>query len=125
DVGAPASQPPAQAPEPAQVQLLGPLQVTTAQVAQTWPQLASERSVQMATSIGNCEELMFRMQSALNVSPVQIIGMEGIAAGRVLPGSEPCFLHGKLAPPRLDIKVRCRAPGVALHVANLCQQSLS
>ncbi|CAE7212257.1 unnamed protein product [Symbiodinium natans] len=51
--------------------------------------------------------------------------MEGIAAGRVLPGNDPCFLHGKLAPPRLDIKVRCRDPGVASSVADLCQRSLA
>mmetsp|Transcript_22316 Transcript_22316/g.51701 ORF Transcript_22316/g.51701 Transcript_22316/m.51701 type:complete len:939 (+) Transcript_22316:78-2894(+) len=120
-LAAPAA-PPASAPmQP----LLGPLQVTTAQVGATWPQLANERIVQMHTSIGTCQEMMLRLQSAVNVSPVEIVGTEGIAAGRVLPGNEPCFLHGKLAPPRLDIKVRCRDPGVAQSVADLCQRSLA
>ncbi|CAE7657892.1 unnamed protein product, partial [Symbiodinium microadriaticum] len=108
-----------------QPSILGPLQVTTAQVAATWPQLASERIVQMHTSVGSCQEMMLRLQGAVNVSPVEIVGMEGIAAGRVLPGNDPCFLHGKLAPPRLDIKVRCRDPGVAQSVADLCQRSLA
>jgi len=108
-----------------QPSLLGPLQVTTAQVAATWPQLASERIVQMHTSVGSCQEMMLRLQGAVNVSPVEIVGMEGIAAGRVLPGNDPCFLHGKLAPPRLDVKVRCRDPGVAQSVADLCQRSLA
>lgn len=117
---------PAVQPQPVQPpQLLGPLQVTTAQVATMWPQLASERVAQIHTSLGSCQEMMFRLQNAVNVSPVEIIGMEGIAAGRVLPGNEPCFLHGKLAPPRLDIKVRCRDAGVAQSVADLCQRSLS
>jgi len=121
---APVAVPVQQAPvQPAP--LLGPLQVTTAQVAAMWPQLASERAAQIHTSLGSCQEMMFRLQNAVNVSPVEIIGMEGIAAGRVLPGNEPCFLHGKLAPPRLDIKVRCRDAGVAQNVADLCQRSLS
>lgn len=105
--------------------LLGPLQVTTAQVGANWGQLPSERRVQMMTSLGNCRDMMLRMQSSLNVHPVEIIGMEGIAAGRILPGSDPCFLHGKLSPPRLDVLVRCRDPGMAQRVADLCQKALA
>eukprot|EP00931_Biecheleriopsis_adriatica_P115082 TRINITY_DN90918_c0_g1_i1.p1 TRINITY_DN90918_c0_g1~~TRINITY_DN90918_c0_g1_i1.p1 ORF type:complete len:958 (+),score=192.95 TRINITY_DN90918_c0_g1_i1:146-3019(+) len=117
------SPPAASAPQPAQ--LLGPLQATTAQVGSMWGQLASERRVQMQTSLGNCQEMMMRLQSSLNVSPVEIIGSEGIAAGRVLPGNDPCFLHGKLAPPHLEILVKCRDPGVAQSVADTCQRCLS
>lgn len=120
----PVPQPPPQPVQPPQP-LLGPLQVTTPQVGAMWPQLASERVVQIHTSLGSCQEMMFRMQNAMNVSPVEIIGMEGIAAGRVLPGNDPCFLHGKLSPPRLDIKIRCRDAGVAQNVADLCQRALS
>ncbi|CAE8598631.1 unnamed protein product, partial [Polarella glacialis] len=73
--------------------LLAPMQVTTAQVGAMWSSLPSERKVQMQTSVGSCQELMMRLQNSLNVAPVEIIGMEAIAAGRVLPGNEPCFLH--------------------------------
>mmetsp|Transcript_84403 Transcript_84403/g.149296 ORF Transcript_84403/g.149296 Transcript_84403/m.149296 type:complete len:951 (+) Transcript_84403:100-2952(+) len=111
--------------QPALQPVLGPLQVTTAQVGATWGQLATERRVQLQTSIGNCQEMMSRLQSSLNVAPVEIIGMEGIAAGRVLPGNDPCFLHGKLAPPRLDVLIRCRDAGVANTVAELCQRSMA
>ena len=69
------------------------VKVTTAQVAATWPQLASERIVQMHTSLGSaamiglmfcvdvnalvpgsCQEMMLKLQSAVNVSPVEIVG---------------------------------------------------
>merc|ERR1719287_83661 len=73
---------------------LGPLQVTTAQVGQHWQQLPTERKLQMATSMGSCQDMMGRFQGAVNVHPVEIIGTEGIAAGRVLPGNDPVFLHG-------------------------------
>lgn len=105
--------------------ILGPLQVTTAQVGSTWASLPSERRVQMQTSCATCQDMMTRLQTQVNVQPVEIIGMEGIAAGRVLPSNDPCFLHGKLAPPRLDILVRCRDPGVAQRVADLCQRVLA
>lgn len=87
--------------------------------------LPSERRVQIETSIGSCQELMMRLQTSLNIFPVEIIGSEGIAAGRVLPGNDPCFLHGKLAPGRLDILVRCRDPGVATQVAEMCRRVLA
>merc|ERR1719229_864678 len=104
---------------------LGPLQVTTAQVGSTWASLPSEQRVQMSTSCGTCQDMMTRLRSSLNVHPVEIIGTEGIAAGRVLPGNDPCFLHGRLAPPRIDLLVRCRDPLVASKVADLCQRTLS
>eukprot|EP00747_Dinoflagellata_sp_TGD_P096813 gnl/TRDRNA2_/TRDRNA2_166944_c1_seq1.p1 gnl/TRDRNA2_/TRDRNA2_166944_c1~~gnl/TRDRNA2_/TRDRNA2_166944_c1_seq1.p1 ORF type:complete len:911 (+),score=179.30 gnl/TRDRNA2_/TRDRNA2_166944_c1_seq1:310-2733(+) len=116
--------PPPSAGAPA-APLLGPLQITTAQLGSMWGQLPSERRVQLNTSIGSCQILMQRLQSGLNVHPVEIIGMEGIAAGRVLPGNDPCFLHGKLQPPRLDVLVRCRDAGVAQRVADMCLQSLA
>lgn len=115
---------PAAPPAPA-VSPLSPLQVTTAQVGQMWGTLPIEKRVQLQTSIGSCQELMQRLQQRLNVHPVEIIGMEGIAAGRVQPGTDPCFLHGKLAPPRLDVLVRTRDAGVAQTVADLCMQSLA
>merc|ERR1712113_973883 len=87
--------------------------------------LPTERRAQLQTSILNCQELMQRLTASLNVHPVEIIGMEGIAAGRVLPGNDPCFLYGKLAPPRLDVLVRCRAPAVGQRVAELCSRTLS
>lgn len=118
---APVQPPQTMIPQP----ILGPLQVTTAQVGAMWPQLPSERRVQMLTSVGNCQEMMVRLQQHVNVSPVEIIGMEGIAAGCVLPGNDPCFLHGKLAPPRIDVLVRCRDPGIANRVAEMCQRALS
>merc|ERR1712217_853701 len=113
------------APVQAPAHILAPMQVTTAQVGQTWGSLASERKIQIATSIGSCQDLMQRLQSGVNVHPVQIIGMEGIAAGRVLPGNDPCFLHGKLAPGRLELLVRCQDAGVAQRVADVCTRSLA
>lgn len=113
-------------PAPAQTSpFLGPLSVTTAQVGGMWNQLASERRMQIQTSIGNCKEMMMRLQNAVNVNPVEIIGMEGIAAGRVLPGNDPVFLHGKLAPPRLDLLVRCQNPAVAEKTVEICKQALA
>jgi len=104
--------------------LLGPLPVTTQQLGAMWGQLPTEQSVQLQTSILNCQELMQRLSASMNVHPVEIIGMEGIAAGRVLPGNDPCFLHGKLAPPRLHVLVRCRDPAVGQRVAELCMRAL-
>merc|ERR1712151_788641 len=119
-------QPTSAPPPPAQAaHILGPLQVTTAQVGGMWGQLPSQREAQLSTSIGTCQEMMVRLQTKLNVHPVEIIGMEGIAAGRVLPGNDPCFLHGKLAPPQLHILVRCRDPGVAQTAVDLCSRILS
>jgi len=125
--GAMAPQAPSIAPVmqmPVPQPLLGPLPVTTAQLGAMWGQLPAEQKLQLQTSILNCQELMQRLSTSLNVHPVEIIGMEGIAAGRVLPGNDPCFLHGKLAPPRLEMLVRCRDPGVGQRVAELCMRSL-
>jgi len=117
--GPPQAQPSMAAP------ILGPLPTTTAQVGQMWAQLASERRLQIGTSLQTSQAMMERLQTRVNVHPVQIIGMEGIAAGRVLPGNEPCFLHGKLRPPQLDVIVRCRDAGVAERVVQLCTQALA
>merc|ERR1712167_288008 len=104
---------------------LGPLQCTTRDVGTMWGQLPAERRAALQTSISNCQEMMTRLQNGLNVHPVEIIGMEGIAAGRVLPGNDPFFLHGKLAPGRLEILVRCRDPAVAQRVAEMCMRVLA
>jgi len=138
DMGAPAPAASAPAPQtaspmdlmesapamPAQP-LLSPLQVTTAQVGQTWGTLPTERKVPIKTSIANCQELMSRLSGRMNVHPVEIIGQEGIAAGRVFPGNDTCFLHGKLQPGRLDLIIRCRDQGTAQKVADLATQMLA
>mmetsp|Transcript_60097 Transcript_60097/g.143211 ORF Transcript_60097/g.143211 Transcript_60097/m.143211 type:complete len:1071 (+) Transcript_60097:145-3357(+) len=134
-LGAPTPAAPVQAQPPPQPELLpqqplapqpilGPMQVTTPQVGQVWGTLASERKASLQTSAPNWQELMGRMQARLQVHPVEVIGAEGICAGRILPGNDPCFLHGKLAPPRLDILVRCQDPNVAQRVADMCVQLL-
>lgn len=125
DMTADAPPPPPPAAPQAPVQILAPLQITTAQLGGMWRQLPSERRVQLQTPVRTCQDMMARFQSFLNVHPVEIIGTEGIAAGRVLPGQDPCFLHGKLAPPRVDVLVRCRDAGVAQKVAELCTKALS
>mmetsp|Transcript_75883 Transcript_75883/g.217204 ORF Transcript_75883/g.217204 Transcript_75883/m.217204 type:complete len:971 (+) Transcript_75883:67-2979(+) len=122
DMGDSPPSPPAPA---APIHILGPLPCSTAQVGQQWGSLPSERRVQMNTSLISPQDMMNRLQTRLNVQPVEIIGTEGICAGRVLPGNDPCFLHGKLAPGRLDILVRCRDPMVAERVAALCQSALA
>jgi len=122
-LGAPTTVAP-QAAAPA-APFLGPLQVTTAQVGQAWQTLATERRLQINTSIGSCQVMMTRFQSIMNVHPVEIIGTEGIAAGRVLPGNDPVFLHGKLNPPRLELLVRCQNPGVADRVVEMSKQALA
>jgi len=120
-LGAPTtSAPPAAAPQ----HFLGPLSVTTQQVGGMWQTLATERKLQMQTSMSSCQDMMQRFQKSLNVQPVEIIGTEGIAAGRVLPGNDPVFLHGKLAPPRLDLLVRCQNAGVADRVVEISKQAL-
>jgi len=117
----------AQAPHPqaGAASPLAPLQATTAQLGAVWGQLPSERRVQVPTSSGSCQDMMLRLQNGLNVNLVEIIGTEGLAAGRVLPGSDPCFLHGKWAPQRVDVLVRCRDPDVAHKVAELCMRVLA
>jgi AP-4 complex subunit epsilon-1 len=104
---------------------LGPLSVTTQQVGATWNQLATERRMQIQTSMSTPQDMMGRMQNSVNVQAVEIIGMEGIAAGRVLPGNDPVFLHGKLAPPRLELMVRCQNPGIADRVIEVCKVALA
>jgi hypothetical protein len=79
----------------------------------------------IATTIMNCQELMQRLHQRLNVFPVEIIGTEGIAAGRALPGNDPCFLHGKLQPQRLELLVRTRDAAVAQRVCELAMQVLA
>mmetsp|Transcript_10303 Transcript_10303/g.23666 ORF Transcript_10303/g.23666 Transcript_10303/m.23666 type:complete len:126 (+) Transcript_10303:3-380(+) len=118
------SSPPAPPPQAPQ-HILAPLQVTTQQVGQMWGSLASERKMQLQTSCANCQEVMSRLQNGANAHPVEIIGMEGIAAGRVQPGNDPCFLHSMLAPPRLDISVRTQDAAVAQRVLELCQRVLA
>jgi AP-4 complex subunit epsilon-1 len=104
--------------------LLGPLQMTTQQVGAMWGQLAAERRVMIQTSMANCQEFMRRLQTHLNVQQVDIIGVEGIAAGRVLPGNDPCFFHGKLNPPRLELLIRTRDAGVAQQCEAVCSRVL-
>eukprot|EP00928_Gymnodinium_smaydae_P010252 TRINITY_DN13848_c0_g2_i1.p1 TRINITY_DN13848_c0_g2~~TRINITY_DN13848_c0_g2_i1.p1 ORF type:complete len:194 (-),score=50.31 TRINITY_DN13848_c0_g2_i1:118-669(-) len=113
---APAAQPPAP--------ILAPLQVTTQQVGGMWGSLPTERRVQIPSSVVSCQDMMLRLQRGANIHPVEIIGNEGIAAGRVLPGTDACFLHGKVAPQRIEMLVRCRDPGVAQKVVELCQRVL-
>lgn len=105
--------------------MLAPYPVNIQQVGQMWGQLPTERSMHIQTSVTTCQELMTRLQVSMNVHPVEIIGMEGIAAGRVVPGTDPCFLHGKLAVPRVELLVRTRDPGVAAKVAENCAKALA
>lgn len=124
---APAPAPPAQTAPALASPLLAPYPVNIQQVGQLWGQLASEKRVQIPTSVASCQELMNRLQASMNIHPVQIIGQEGIAAGRVLPGTDPCFLHGKLSmqPPRAELLVRTRDAGVAQRVAEACARALT
>jgi len=105
--------------------ILAPLQVTISQIGGMWGQLPAERRVQVQTSLLNCKDMMVRLQNALNVYPVEVRGVEGIAAGRVLPGNDPCFLHGKLDPPRVEVMIRSKDPGVSQRVAELCTRALT
>lgn len=124
------SSPQADVPAPASIPVaptspLAPLQVSTQQVGQQWGSLPPEQVVQIATSCTSCQDMMTRLQARLNVHPVQVIGTEGICAGRVLPGNDPCFLHGSLTPPRLTLKIKVRDPVVAQKVAEMCQMALA
>mmetsp|Transcript_87521 Transcript_87521/g.137026 ORF Transcript_87521/g.137026 Transcript_87521/m.137026 type:complete len:970 (+) Transcript_87521:186-3095(+) len=127
DTGTDLLGPPTTVTAPAPVApFLTPLPVTTQQVGGAWGQLAIEKKMQIQTSISSCQEMMHRLQSSLNVHPVEIIGMEGIAAGRVIasPGQDPVFLHGKLAPPALTLLVKCQNPGVGDKVVEICKSVL-
>jgi hypothetical protein len=53
---------------------------------------------------------------------VEIIGVEGIAAGTSAAG--PCFLHAKLDGPRLEIIVKAGSPDLAAKVLDLCRAHL-
>lgn len=103
--------------------LLVPLQITTAQVGQTWASLANERKSRISTSLKTIPEMMQRLQSGVNIHPVEIIGMEGIAAGQVSASGSPCYLHGKLQPPFLDMIVRGGDAGVVDQVLAATMQA--
>lgn len=118
--GAPAAAP--QAPQTPQF-AVQPLVITTQELGSRWGTLPAERKVRLQTTMKNCEELMSRVKSGMNMHPVQIIGMEGLAAGQG-PGAVPCFLHGKLQPPVLDVLIRSSNPALSGTIADQCQQIL-
>lgn len=88
-----------------------------------WGQLSAQKAVAVQTSINNLQEVMARMAS-LNFAQVQIIGSEGIAAGRILPGNDPCFFHGKLSPGRLDVLIKCKDMAFTEKMLVVVQQAL-
>eukprot|EP00746_Dinoflagellata_sp_MGD_P089116 gnl/MRDRNA2_/MRDRNA2_35201_c0_seq1.p1 gnl/MRDRNA2_/MRDRNA2_35201_c0~~gnl/MRDRNA2_/MRDRNA2_35201_c0_seq1.p1 ORF type:complete len:459 (+),score=106.12 gnl/MRDRNA2_/MRDRNA2_35201_c0_seq1:222-1598(+) len=102
----PAQAAPTQSAPSVPAPILVPLQITTAQVGQTWASLANEKKLRINTTIQSVAEMMQRLQRSVNVHPVEIIGVEGIAAGQVGLGGTPCYLHGKLQQPFLDMIVR-------------------
>jgi len=67
--------------------------------------------------------MMSRLQQ-VNFQQVQIIGTEGIAAGKVLPGSDPCFFHGKLSQGRIDVLIKCKDAVFAQKICDLVCQTL-
>lgn len=117
-LGLPVQQTPPQA-------ILGPLQATIAQVGAMWGQLTVERRMQLQSSVGSCQEMMLRLQNSLHVHTVEIRGTEGIAAGLVLATNDACLLHGNLAPPRVDLVVKCRDAALAQKVAEVSAAALA
>jgi len=103
---------------------LGPLPISAGEFGVKWGQLAAQRSVRFQTSLVTTSDLMVRMQSKLNIHHVETIGVESIAAGRLIDGDDPVLVHAKLDPPMLDILVRSRTPDLAVDVCRLCGQTL-
>jgi len=103
---------------------LGPLPISAGEFGVKWGQLAAQRSVRFQTSLVSTSDLMVRMQSKLNTHHVETIGVESIAAGRVIDGDDPVLLHAKLDPPMLDILVRSRTPDLAVNACRLCGETL-
>lgn len=84
--------------------------ITTPVFGEHWKTLKCEKKVLVApTTVGSPAEFMTRVEKQLNISPIQIIGQEAIAAGRVaVPNAEKLILlHGKLdaAAKKLELSV--------------------
>jgi hypothetical protein len=88
-----------------------------------------EQKMTISTRIASCPDLLAAMQAHLNVHPVEIIGVEGIAAGTSAAG--PCFIHAKLDGPReeglqmLEIIVKASSPDLVNQVLELCRARLA
>lgn len=116
--------PPPVQPQP-QVPLLSPLQITMQQYGPLWQQLPYTQRLQVHTSLLSTQDMLMRMQMKLSTHPVQVIGAEGISAGRTFPANDPVLVHGKLTIPTLEITVKCQNSEIGMKVAELCQNVLA
>jgi len=116
--------PPVQPQPQQQIPLLSPLQITMQQYGPLWQQLPYAQRLQVHTSLPSTQDMLMRMQMKLSAHPVQVIGAEGIAAGRMFPANDPVLLHGKLNTPTLEITVKCQNSEIGMKVAELCQKIL-
>eukprot|EP00922_Rhytidocystis_sp_ex-Travisia-forbesii_P059312 GHVS01087943.1.p1 GENE.GHVS01087943.1~~GHVS01087943.1.p1 ORF type:complete len:1048 (-),score=161.32 GHVS01087943.1:328-3471(-) len=108
--------------------VLEPYVINTAQVGSMWGTLSLESKGSMALPSGtSCEALMARLRDLLSVHIVEVIGVEGIAAGR-LP-QEPqgaVFIHCKVTDGnRADVIVKTASEQVSQNVLNVCLSRLA
>jgi hypothetical protein len=102
--------------------------MSTPQYGGFWKQHGSEQKFQIKpTSVKASQEYMARIK-AENVAPVETIGVENIAAAKLVSGSTVnlyCFVHAKLtaAASQLDVTVRSGnaefTAAVARHLASV------
>ena len=96
--------------------LLRPNPIATPQFGQMWQ---TGHSAEKKSTIAPCEvaadpnSYMGRIETKLNISPVQTIGMECIASGKLVGSNVTCLVHGKLGQMNgraVDLTVRTRDP---------------
>eukprot|EP00455_Lapot_gusevi_P047326 TRINITY_DN637_c0_g3_i4.p1 TRINITY_DN637_c0_g3~~TRINITY_DN637_c0_g3_i4.p1 ORF type:complete len:1210 (-),score=506.44 TRINITY_DN637_c0_g3_i4:151-3717(-) len=104
--------------------LLRPVPLNTQQFGVGWKQHSQEVRFALAqTSVNSSAEFMNRIRQ-LRLHPVETIGAENIAAGKLaLSAAQPalCFIHGKVKPSGLDIIVRSSDKDFSTVLAALAQ----
>jgi len=93
-------------------QLLRPHSITTQQFGQLWPAHSAEWKGQAYSSCGsNPQAFMSLLERSFALHPVEIIGVECIACGKLVGSDQMVLVHGKLglmAGRALELTVRTR-----------------
>eukprot|EP00743_Colponemidia_sp_Colp-15_P002166 GILK01002351.1.p1 GENE.GILK01002351.1~~GILK01002351.1.p1 ORF type:complete len:1062 (-),score=193.43 GILK01002351.1:67-3252(-) len=104
---------------------LTPAALTTAQFGSSWGGHNEEkRFVISPSSVHSPDEFMNRVRSRLMIQPVEVIGVEAIAAGKRVGSNDLCLVHGKVGPTGLEMIVRTANKQFTDLVADLCMKHL-
>jgi len=93
--------------------LVRPKALSTPEFGQGWAMHAAESKTQMpCAAAADPQQFMSTIQRGLNVSPVQIIGLECIACGMLVGSGDTILVHGKLsrtgAGPSVELTLRTK-----------------